>query len=44
MQLEQPALLICAAGFAEREVRLGMFIYGGGLGFEREWKLDVSLN
>lgn len=41
MQLEQPVLPVCAAGFAVRQMRLGVFKYQGGLGLEKEWQLDV---
>lgn len=41
MQLEQPVLpVVCAPGFAVRQMGLGMFKYGGGLGLEKEFQLD----
>lgn len=41
MQLEQPVLpVVRAPGFAVRQMGLGMFKYGGGLGLEKEFQLD----
>lgn len=36
MQLEQPVLPVCAARFAVRQTRLGVFKYRSGLGLEKE--------
>lgn len=40
MRLEQPVFPVCAAGFAVKQMGLGVFKYGGGLGLEKA-QLDV---